>query len=372
MRKHLYAAYTKHLNALLTLILVGSLFLTLRWADTRLDDFTLRILRTGAVYIVAAVSYNLINGITGQFSLGPNGFMALGGYTVALLMLPLPQKKFVWFLKPLIWPFNSFSFPSTGLFFSLALILGGLMGALGAFIVGIPSFRLRGDYLAIATFGFGEIIFVLANNLIPLTNGPLGMKGIPELASIYWCFGWAVIATLIVKNIANSSYGRAMKAVRDDEVAAEAMGVSVFQTKMLAFVVSGFFAGVAGGLLVPLITTISPTLFTFTMTFNLLIIIVLGGLGSITGSVITAFSFAIASELLRAVEAPMNIGPIHIPGIAGMRMVVFSALLVLLMIFYRRGIFGQFELSWDWIRSIPAKVADKEVPKKWTREDTSS
>jgi hypothetical protein len=195
-------------------LLCGILFLTLRWADTRLDDFTLRILRTGAVYIVAAVSYNLINGITGQFSLGPNGFMALGGYTVALLMLPLPQKKFVWFLKPLIWPFNSFSFPSTGLFFSLALILGGLMGALGAFIVGIPSFRLRGDYLAIATFGFGEIIFVLANNLIPLTNGPLGMKGIPELASIYWCFGWAVIATLIVKNIANSSYGRAMKAVQ--------------------------------------------------------------------------------------------------------------------------------------------------------------
>jgi branched-chain amino acid transport system permease protein len=277
MRKRLYAACTKYLNTFLTLLLIGTLFLALRWADTRLDDFTLRILRTGAVYIVAAVSYNLINGITGQFSLGPNGFMALGGYTVALLMLPLPQKKFVWFLQPLIWPFNSFSFPGTGSFFGLALILAGLMGAFGAFIVGIPSFRLRGDYLAIATFGFGEIIFVLANNLIPLTNGPLGMKGIPELANVYWCFGWAVIAALIVKNIANSSYGRAMKAIRDDEVAAEAMGVNVFQTKMLAFVVSGFFAGVAGGLLVPLITTISPTLFTFTMTFNLLIIIVLGG-----------------------------------------------------------------------------------------------
>jgi len=372
MRKRLYAACTKHLNTLLTLMLIGVLFLALRLADTRLDDFTLRVMRTGAVYIVAAVSYNLINGITGQFSLGPNGFMALGGYTVALLMLPVPQKEFVWFLRPLIWPLNSFSFPTTGLFFGISLILAGLMGAFGAFIVGIPSFRLRGDYLAIATFGFGEIIFVLANNLIPLTNGALGIKGIPGLASIYWCFGWAVITTLVVSNIANSSYGRAMKAVRDDEVAAEAMGVSVFRTKMLAFVVSGFFAGVAGGLLVPLITTISPTIFTFTMTFNLLIIIVLGGLGSITGSVITAFGFAIASELLRAVESPMNIGPIHIPGIAGMRMVVFSALLVLLMIFYRRGIFGQFELSWEWVRSLPGKVTDKEVQKKWTREDTSS
>jgi branched-chain amino acid transport system permease protein len=372
MGKHFFAALRRHLNTFLTLMLVGLLFLALRWANTRLDDFTLRILRTGAVYIVAAVSYNLINGITGQFSLGPNGFMALGGYVVALLMLPVPQKQFVWFLEPLIWPLNSFSFASTWYFFGLSLLLAGLMGAFGAFLVGIPSFRLRGDYLAIATFGFGEIIFVLANNLIPLTNGPLGMKGIPELASVYWCFGWAVIATLVVSNIANSSYGRAMKAVRDDEVAAEAMGVNVFQAKMLAFVVSGFFAGVAGGLLVPLITTISPTLFTFTMTFNLLIIIVLGGLGSITGSVITAFSFAIASEVLRAVESPMNIGPIHIPGIAGMRMVVFSALLVLLMIFYRRGIFGQFELSWDWIRSLLTKAAGEEVRKKWTRGKTSS
>lgn len=372
MRKHFYDACAKHLNTLLTLVFVGFLFLSLRWADTHLDEFTLRIMRTGAVYIVAAVSYNLINGITGQFSLGPNGFMALGGYTVALLMLPLRQKAFVWFLQPLIWPFNSFSFPGTGYFFGLSLILAGLMGALGAFIVGIPSFRLRGDYLAIATFGFGEIIFVLANNLIPLTNGPLGMKGIPELANVYWCFGWAIIATLVVSNIANSSYGRAMKAVRDDEVAAESMGVNVFRAKMLAFVVSGFFAGVAGGLLVPLITTISPTLFTFTMTFNLLIIIVLGGLGSITGSVITAFGFAIASELLRAVESPMKIGTIRIPGIAGMRMVVFAALLVLLMIFYRRGIFGQFELSWDWIRRLPRKVTDKEVAKKWTRDETSS
>ena len=372
MGKYFYAACTKHLNTLLTLILIGILFLALRLADIRLDDFTLRILRTGAVYIIAAVSYNLINGITGQFSLGPNGFMALGGYTVALLMLPLPQKKFVWFLQPLIWPLNSFSFPTTGPFFGLSLILAGLMGAFGAFLVGIPSFRLRGDYLAIATFGFGEIIFVLANNLIPLTNGPLGMKGIPELASIYWCFGWAIIAALVVKNIANSSYGRAMKAVRDDEIAVEAMGVNIFRTKMLAFVVSGFFAGVAGGLLVPLITTISPTLFTFTMTFNLLIIIVLGGLGSITGSVITAFSFAIASEILRAVESPMNIGPIHIPGIAGMRMVVFSALLVLLMIFYRRGIFGQFELSWNWVLALFRKIAGKEVHKEWTRGKTSS
>lgn len=342
------------LHIVLTLALIGVLFLVLWWADTHLDQFILRVMRTGAVYIVAAVAYNLINGITGQFSLGPNGFMALGGYTVALLMLPLPQKQFVWFLQPQMWPFNSFSFP--WYLFGVALILGGLVGALGAVLVGIPCFRLRGDYLAIATFGFGEIIFVLANNLIPLTNGPLGMKGIPEYGNIYWCFGCAAVATLVVSKLATSSYGRAMKAVRDDEIAAESMGVNLFRTKMLAFATSGFFGAVAGGLLVTLITTISPTLFTFTMTFNLLIIIVLGGLGSTTGSVITAFAFAVFSEVLRVVEAPIDIGPIHIPGVAGMRMVVFSALLILLMIFYRRGLFGQFELSWDWLLSRPGAI----------------
>lgn len=357
----------RRLRNLLTLLLLCVLSLALWWANTRLDQFTLRVLRTGGVYIVAAVAYNLINGVTGQFSLGPNGFMALGGYVVGLLMLPVAQKKFVWFLDPLMWPFNSFSLPPS--LFIVAILLAGLVGAAGAILVGIPSFRLRGDYLAIATFGFGEIIFVLANNLIPLTNGPLGMKGIPEFANIYWCFGCAAIAALVVSNLANSSYGRAMKAVRDDEIAAECMGINVFRTKLLAFAVSGFFAAVAGGLLVTLVTSISPSLFTFMMTFNLLIIIVLGGLGSITGSVITALGYAIMSEVLRAVEAPINIGPIHLPGVAGMRMVVFSVLLILLMIFYRRGLFGQWELSWDWIL---AKLRAARGGRKWRQETKSS
>jgi len=353
----------RRLSNLLTVVSVGVLFVFLWWANNNLDQFALRIMRTGAVYIVAAVAYNLVNGITGQFSLGPNGFMAIGGYAMALLMLPLEQKKFVWFLEPQMWPFNSFSLP--GELFVVALIVGGLLGALGALIVGIPSFRLRGDYLAIATFGFGEIIFVLANNLIPFTNGPLGIKGIPEYADIYWCFGSAVVATLFVKNLVNSSYGRAMKGIREDEIAAEAMGVSIFRTKMQAFLVSGFFAAVAGGLLGALVTTVSPSLFTFMMTFNLLIIIVLGGLGSITGSVITAFGFAVAMELLRVMEAPINIGPIHLPGIAGMRMVIFSVLLIVLMIFWRRGLFGQWDFSWNWLLSkigITSKAAEAISP----------
>jgi branched-chain amino acid transport system permease protein len=301
---------------------------------------------------VAASAYNLINGITGQFSLGPNAFMAIGGYTVALLMLPIAQKQQVYFLKPLIWPFSAFSFPPY--FFVVALFIGGLLAALFALLIGVPTLRLRGDYLAIATFGFGEIVVVLANNLIPLTNGALGIKGIPEYTNLWWTAGWAFWTVFVIKSLVNSSYGRALKAIREDEIAAEAMGVNLFRSKLMAFAISGFFAGVAGGLFVTLISTVSPTLFTFTMTFNLLIIIVLGGLGSITGSTITAVIFAFMQELLREVEAPHTIGPWTFPGIPGMRMVVFAALLVVLMIFYRRGLFGNQELSWqmvfDWLK----------------------
>ena len=339
----------KFRKTLLTMCFIGFLFVVAWLADSYLDEYVMRVVRTGLIYITAAVGYNLINGIAGQFSLGPNGFMALGGYTVALLMLPLEQKEFVWFLQPLIWPFNAFSFAEP--LFPFAVVLGGLSGAIGALIVGLPSLRLRGDYLAIATFGFSQIIIVLANNLIPVTNGALGIKGVPEHANVYWCLAWAVAAVLLISNLTNSSYGRAMKSIRDDEIAAEAMGISIFRHKLLAFAVSGFFAGVAGGLMASLITTVSPSLFSFSMTFNLLIIIVLGGLGSITGSTITAFAFTVLSEVLRFVESPITIGSIYIPGIAGMRMLVFSLLLVLLMIFYRRGLFGEKEISWDWILS---------------------
>ena len=331
----------------LTLILFAVLMLGVSLAERYLNSYLIRILNTACIYVVAAVAYNLINGITGQFSLGPNGFMAIGGYTVAILMLPLVQKEQVYFLQPLIWPFNSFSFPSH--LFLLALFLGGVAAALAALLIGIPTLRLRGDYLAIATFGFGEIINVLANNFIPLTNGALGIKGIPEYTNLWWTVNWAFWSVFMIKGLVNSSFGRALKAIRENEVAAEAMGVNLFRHKLLSFVLSGFFAGVAGGLFVTLISTVSPSLFTFTMTFNLLIIIVLGGLGSITGSVVTAFIFAFLQEILREVEAPITIGAWTFPGIPGMRMVVFSVLLVVMMIFYRRGLFGDKEISWQLI-----------------------
>lgn len=338
----------------LTVLLFGLLMLGVVLAERCLNAYLVRILNTACIYVVAAVAYNLVNGVTGQFSLGPNAFMAIGGYTVALLMLPLAQKKEVYFLQPLIWPLNAFSFPPS--LFIVALFLGGLLAALFALLIGIPTLRLRGDYLAIATFGFGEIVIVLANNLIPITNGALGIKGIPEYTNLWWTANWAFWTVFVVKNLVNSSFGRALKAIRENEIAAEAMGVNLFRHKLLAFVLSGFFAGVAGGLFVTLISTVSPTLFTFSMTFNLLIIIVLGGLGSITGSTVTAILFAFLQELLREVEAPHTIGSWTFPGIPGMRMVVFSVILVVLMIFYRRGLFGQRELSFEDVLFLGRKA----------------
>ena len=327
---------------LLNVLLVVGLFFLLYLAKHYLNSYMVRIITLGGVYIVLAVSYNLVNGITGQFSLGPNAFMAVGAYTASLLTLSAAAKQQMFFIEPLIWPFNSIQ-----IHFFPATLLGGVAGGITAYLVGIPSFRLRGDYLAIVTLGFGEIVRVIANNVIPLTNGALGLKDIPNYTNIYWAWGWAVFTFFFIRRLTDSSYGRAFKAIREDEIAAEAMGISPFKHKMLSFVISGFFAGVGGALLAHLITTISPVLFSFFITFNLLIIIVLGGLGSSTGAAIAAVLFAVISELLRAIESPMNLGFIHIPGIPGMRMVVFAVLLVVFMIFWPRGIMGRKELTWD-------------------------
>jgi len=212
---------------------------------------------------------------------------------------------------------------------------------LASLVVGIPALRaLRGDYLAIATFGFGEILYVLACNFMGLTNGPMGIKGIPQYTDLKWSVGALVILTYAAVRLKNSSFGRALRAIREDELAAESMGINVFRHKLLAFMFSAFCAGVSGGLMATLIGTITPDLFRFFMTFYLLMIIVLGGLGSISGAVVAGFIFAAIFEALRFVDTAV---------VPGMRMVVFSVLLILVMLFFRRGLFGREEFTWDWI-----------------------
>lgn len=307
----------------------------------------MRLLNNVAVFITLAVSYNLINGVCGQFHLGPNAFITLGAYTAALLTMAPAEKAVNFLITPLYWPLSQLSLP-----FPLALLAGGLVAALFGFLTGFPVFRVRGDYLAIVTLGFGEVVRVLANNLQGLTNGPLGLKGLHPYTNLWWSWGVAVAAVAFIAALVRSDYGRALKAIRDDETAARAMGVDTFRHLLLAYILSAFFFGVGGGLLAHLITTISPSLFTFFLTFNLLIIIVVGGLGSITGAVVSAAFFTLAGEWLRVVEEPQVLLGLHIPGIPGMRMVIFSLLLLLVIIYFRRGLLGGREFTWESFKRL--------------------
>lgn len=331
-------------NNILTALSIALFFLFVWWANHHLTAYAVRIWEDTFIFLMLAAGYNLINGVTGQFSLEPNGFVAIGAYVTAILILAPAQKETMFIIEPMVpWLVH------LHMSFLPALIIGGIVTAIIGFLLGFPVFRVRGDYLAIVTLGFGLTIRVISNNTITITNGSLGLKGLPTYTNIWWCAVWAVIAMIVIMRIVDSAFGRAMKAIRDDEDAAIAMGINTLWMKQIAFVTAAFFEGVGGGLLASLITIISPTMFTFFLTFELLIIIVVGGLGSMTGTTIATVLVVWGSELLRVVEQPMNIFGIHIPGIPGMRMVVFSVLLIVIMIFAREGIMGQKEFSWDWL-----------------------
>ncbi len=336
----------KNRNLILNILGISALFGVLRLFEAYGSEYQVRILDNMGVFITLAVSYNLVVGVCGQLHLGPNAFITIGAYTSALLTMSPAEKQMSFIITPLVWPLNVLHAP-----FALSLVAGGVMAALFAFLISFPVFRVRGDYLAIVTLGFGEVVRVLANALQSVTNGPLGLKGLPPRTNLWWSWGIAVLTTLLVVKLINSSYGRAMKAIREDETAAKAMGIDPFRHLVLAFMVSAFFSGVSGGLLAHLITTISPTLFTFFLTFNLLMIIVVGGLGSTTGAIVGAVLFTWGSEALRVVESDMNFGLFTIPGIPGMRMVLFSLILLLVIIFARHGVMGRGEITWNRIAS---------------------
>jgi len=331
-------------NNILTALSILAFFLFVWWGNHHLTAYAVRIWEDTLIFLMLSAGYNLINGVTGQFSLEPNGFVAIGAYVTAILILTPAQKESMFIIEPMV-PWLAHLHMS----FLPALLIGGIVTAIVGFLLGFPVFRVRGDYLAIVTLGFGLTIRVVSNNTITITNGSLGLKGLPTYTNIWWCAVWAVIAMIVIMRIVDSAFGRAMKAIRDDEDAAIAMGINTLWIKQIAFVTAAFFEGVGGGLLASLITIISPTVFTFFLTFELLIIIVVGGLGSMTGTAIATVLVVWGSELLRFVEQPMNIFGLHIPGIPGMRMVVFSILLIVVMIFAREGIMGQREFSWDWL-----------------------
>jgi len=262
------------------------------------------------INIILAVSLNLINGHTGQFSLGHAGFMAVGGYTAAAITLALGPRV---------------PGPLAGLLFAGALLAGGLLAAVVGLAVGIPTLRLRGDYLAIVTLGFGEIIRVVLQNMESV-GAASGLSGIPEKTTLFWAFGLAAVTVYVVGCLVSSTYGRGFIAVQDDEVAASASGINPTRYKVTAFVVGAFFAGIAGGLFAHHKLFLSPTNFDFMKSIDIVVMVILGGMGRTTGVIIAAILLTLLPEFLRP--------------FAEYRMIIYSLLIIGLMIARPQGLFG--------------------------------
>ena len=351
---------TKKKETIISVALIAALLIVLYVLEQILPSTSMlfTVLKKGAIYALVAVSMNLLNGFTGLFSLGQAGFMLLGAYTYGILTIPVEQREnvYMYFDGGIV----QFTVPVF-----VALIAAGVVAAIFAYLIGLPVLRLKSDYLAIATLGFAEIIRAVFqwDKLGPLTNGSNLLRSYPTFSSVLFPFIVSGICIAIIVMMINSTYGRAFKAIRDDEVAAEAMGINLAHHKRIAFVVSSFFAGVSGALLAMYQTTIQASTFKSAMTYEILLIVVIGGIGSVTGSCISSFLFIIFSEwILRFLDNDTYIGSFHVPLLrAGFRKVVFSVVIMITVLFFRQGIMGTREFS---IRGIYNFLTGKSRKKK--------
>lgn len=345
-------------------------------------DMIVKVLQKVCVYSIVAVSMNLLNGFTGLFSLGQAGFMLLGAYTCAIFIIPSDVRE-------MVYSFSGIPLISAELPLIVAILLGGAVAAVFAFLIGLPVLKLKSDYLAIATLGFAEIVRTLIqwDKLGRITNGsfPLSrlktftstLKDVPVLNKFSYVMPYfliAVVCILIIVLVIRSTYGRAYKAIRDDEIAAEAMGINLAKHKMMSFVTSSFFAGIGGALFAIFQGSVSATPFTSAMTYEILLIVVIGGIGSITGSVLGSFLFIASSEWwLRGLDSGKFLG-IEAPGILrnGFRLVVFSVIIMMFVLFFRKGIMGTREFSvlglWNGIKKFFAKIKGLFSKKNETEE----
>lgn len=302
-----------------------------------IDEYNGQLLALAGIYFIIALSLNLITGFIGQFALGQAGFMSVGAYTAAIMVINLHMPLF------------------------FAILVAGLVSAVFGFIIGAPTLRMSGDYLAIVTLGFGEIIRVLMINLGSLTGGAAGLKGIPpfadtgdflkdEMIRFVWIFVFAVVTIAIISNLIKSSHGRAIISIREDEIASNSMGINVSYYKVFAFMISAFFAGIGGGLYAAYSGYLNPKTFDWLYSVNFVVIIVLGGLGSITGTLISSVAFTYIQEWLRVFK--------------DFRLVIFGLALILVMLFWQKGLMGNKEFSVvTFVRKLfageytPAKIA---------------
>lgn len=318
----------------LAVVLIPAALMEFPLGAPAVDAYTAQIIILGGINAIMAISVNVICGITGQLSLGQAGFQALGAYSVILLTsecgIPLP----------------------------VSIILGGLIAAFFGFLIGFPTLKLEGDYLAIVTLAFGEIIRVVLVNLKGITGGPNGKQfstvfttSLDHGATISYLsvIGSLVLIIVLLQNFLRSTYGRAILAVREDPVAANSNGIGVFRYKMIGFVIASFIAGIGGALYAPFIGFVKPDLASFNNSINDLIFVVLGGMGSITGGILAAFVLTILQEVLRFLR--------------DYRLLIYPVILILVMLFRPQGLLGVKELSfvkfYDGIPGFFRKVIAK-------------
>lgn len=295
---------------ILTLILIIVFYAIVQVLITNgiINSFYEITLATICINIILAVSLNLVTGFTGQFSLGHAGFMSIGAYVGALINMEM----------------NS----TSG--FLIGIIVGAIAAALVGILIGIPTLRLKGDYLAIATLGMAEIIRVVFLNM-EVTNGAAGLNGIPRYTNWLWLFVFTALTVILINNFVRSSQGRACISIREDEIAAESMGVNTTQYKVMAFAIGAFFAGIAGALYSSYFYFIKPNIFGFMKSIDILVIVVFGGMGSITGSIIAAIALAVLTTFLQAYSE--------------LRMIIYALLLVVIMLFRPQGLLGTKEIT---------------------------
>lgn len=310
------------------LIGVAILFLALFIANSTLNRYVLHVIILIGIYSIATTSLNLTNGYTGLFSLGHAGFMAVGGYVATLLTFPVRLR--IAYNLPLLPSFlggPEYHWP-----FLPALIVGGLVAAIAALLVGAPVLRLRGHYLSVASLGFMVIITTLAKGLKDLTRGAAGIQAIPRYTNIWWVYAWLVVTIYVIWRLLNSSYGRAMLAIRESESAAQSQGIHPMRYKLLSFVIGAFFAGIAGGLYAHFARSIRPYEFSFYMTFHIVIMLIIGGAGTLLGPAVGAAIVVVLKYVLKPVEEGL--------GIYGLVELIYALMLIGMMLWRPEGIAG--------------------------------
>ena len=353
----------KKRDGIYTAVALAAMFLLLLVMELTMKPTSIlfTVLKRGVIYALVAVSMNLLNGFTGLFSLGQAGFMLIGAYTYAILTMPVAVKM----------GDSVYKYYDCAIHFELgilpAMLAAGLAAALLAALIGLPVLRLKSDYLAIATLGFAEILRAIFqwDAMGPVTNGANVLRQYKDLTKVtipftnikfpptLFCFLVCGICIAIIVLLINSSYGRAFKAIRDDEIAAEAMGINLFKHKEMSFVISSFFAGISGALLAMFQYTVQAAQFKSAMTYEILLIVVIGGIGSVTGSCIASFLFIACNEWwLRFLDESSN----NILGLnilrSGFRKVVFAIVIMIIVLFFSKGIMGEREFSWIRIRAF--------------------